>query len=154
MPQDRPIPGSAGDWLARAKGDLALASAPLPDGAFYEDLCFHAQQAVEKALKSVYRRHGWTFRYVHNPEELLTGLVRTGVDVRDEVKESVILTIYAFETRYPGVGEPVTEKEWREAVALAHTAVVWAEAHARVFPSTDVKEFPAHGGLSKTEHGL
>lgn len=43
---------SAHRWLARAKGDLALASAPLPPGAFYEDLCFHAQQAAEKAIKA------------------------------------------------------------------------------------------------------
>lgn len=40
MPQDRPVPGSVEDWLARAEGDLALARAPLPEGAFYEDLCF------------------------------------------------------------------------------------------------------------------
>jgi len=38
MPQDRPVPGSVEDWLARAEGDLALARAPLPEGAFYEDL--------------------------------------------------------------------------------------------------------------------
>jgi HEPN domain-containing protein len=52
MPQDRRMPGSAEDWLARAEGDLALARAPLPQGAFYEDLCFHAQQAAEKAIKA------------------------------------------------------------------------------------------------------
>jgi HEPN domain-containing protein len=53
MPQDRPVPDSAEDWLARAEGDRALVSAPLPEGAFYEDLCFHAHQAAEKALKGV-----------------------------------------------------------------------------------------------------
>jgi HEPN domain-containing protein len=53
MPQDRPVPGSAEDWLTRAEGDLALARAPLPEGAFHEDLCFHAQQAAEKSLKAV-----------------------------------------------------------------------------------------------------
>ncbi len=53
MPHERPAPGSAKDWLARAKGDLAIAEAPLPDGAFYEDLYFHAQQAAEKALKAL-----------------------------------------------------------------------------------------------------
>jgi hypothetical protein len=26
MQQDRPVPGSAADWLARAKGDLAINS--------------------------------------------------------------------------------------------------------------------------------
>jgi hypothetical protein len=45
--------------MDRAKGDLALARAPLPEGGFYEDLCFHAQQAAEKALKSVYLHFAW-----------------------------------------------------------------------------------------------
>jgi len=50
MAQDRAVPGSAEDWLSRAKGDPAIARSPLPEGAFYEDLCYHAQQAGE----------GWT----------------------------------------------------------------------------------------------
>jgi len=62
MPQDRTTPGSARDWLARAKSDLAIARSPLPDGAFLEDLCFHSQQAAEKALKAVYQHHQWVFR--------------------------------------------------------------------------------------------
>lgn len=57
MPTERPMPGSPAEWLARARGDLALARVPLPAGGFYEDLCFHAQQAAEKAIKAVYRRH-------------------------------------------------------------------------------------------------
>jgi len=66
MPHERPIPGSAEDWLARAEGDLALARVPLPKGAFYEDLCFHAQQAAEKAIKAVYQFYGKSFRYTHD----------------------------------------------------------------------------------------
>jgi len=54
MPR-KPPTGSSDDWLRRAKSDLAIAKAPLPDGALYEDMCFHAQQAVEKALKAVYQ---------------------------------------------------------------------------------------------------
>lgn len=61
MPRNRAIPGSAQDWLSRAQGDLALARAPLPEGGFYEDLCFHAQQAAEEALRSIYVKHGWMF---------------------------------------------------------------------------------------------
>jgi hypothetical protein len=59
MPQDRPVPGSVEDWLARAEGDLALARAPLPEGAFYEDLCFHTQQAAEKALNKHFGGGVW-----------------------------------------------------------------------------------------------
>lgn len=79
MPSPDAIPGSAQEWMARARGDLALAKAPLPDGAFLDDLCFHAQQAAEKAVKAVYRHHGWPFRYVHDIEDVLTGLKQHGV---------------------------------------------------------------------------
>ena len=76
MPQDRPPPGSAGEWLRRARSDLVLARIDLPEDGLYEDLCFHTQQAAEKSLKAIYQHHGWTFRYVHDLEELLTGLSR------------------------------------------------------------------------------
>lgn len=127
MPLDRLTPGSAQDWLARAKGDLALAKAPLPRGAFYEDLCFHAQQAAEKALKAVYQYHGWPFRYTHDLEELATGLKGQGLKIPDEVEDALMLTSFAWETRYPGLAEPVTSEEYRVAVRQAETVVTWAE---------------------------
>jgi len=128
VPQDRRSPGSPAEWLARARGDLSLASAPLPEGGFYEDLCFHAQQAAEKALKSVYLHHGWAFRYVHDLEELITGLRQNGLDVPEEIEEAVTLTSYAFEARYPGLGEPVTQEEYRQALNVATRVVSWVES--------------------------
>ena len=127
MPPDRPVPGSAGDWLNRAKGDLALASAPLPEGGFYEDLCFHAQQAAEKALKAVYQKQGWKFRFTHDLEELITGLKNQGLSVPQGVIETIVLTSFASEMRYPGFGEPVTQAEYEEAVRQAKAVVSWAE---------------------------
>ena len=127
MPPGSPIPGSPQDWLRRAKSDLALARIPLPEGGFYEDLCFHAQQAAEKALKAVYLYHGWTFRYVHDLEELITGLKRHGLTVPEAVEQCVALTPYASETHYPGLSEPVTPEEYAEAVALAERVVERAE---------------------------
>ena len=127
MPQDRPIPGTPQDWLARAKGDLAFVRLPLPEGAFYEDLCFHAQQAAEKALKAVYQYHGWVFRYIHDLEELMTGLKQKGIDIPPEVDEVVVLTGFAWEARYPGLSEPVAEEEYQDALKHAETVVDWAE---------------------------
>ena len=101
MSQDRPVPGSAEDWLARAEGDLALAGAPLPEGAFYEDLCFHAQQAAEKALKAVYQHYNRRFRYIHDLDELIIGLQNEGIVVPAEVVDAASLTSYAWEARYP-----------------------------------------------------
>lgn len=128
MPENRPIPGSAEEWLARARADLALAKAPLPAGALYEDLCFHAQQAAEKALKAVYQRHGWTFRYVHDLKELLAGLRDKGLVVPDNLEEATRLTSYAFQFRYPGVEESVTAQEYERSIALAGDVVQWAES--------------------------
>ena len=130
-PPDRAKPGSPSDWIARARGDLALARAPLPEGGFYEDLCFHAQQAAEKALKAVYLHHGWLFRYVHDLEELVSGLERQGLAVPEDVKECLVLTTFASEMRYPHLSEPVTEAELRAAADLAERAICWAEAATR-----------------------
>lgn len=44
MRSDENVPGTPEDWLARAEGDLALSQVSLPQGGYYEDLCFHAQQ--------------------------------------------------------------------------------------------------------------
>ncbi len=126
MPQDRPLAGSAEDWLARAEGDLALARASLPEGAFYEDLCFHAQQAAEKALKAVYQHFGKRFRYTHDLDELITGLQNEGVTVPAEVVDAAVLTSYAWEARYPSLSEPVAVEEYREALRQAELVVSWA----------------------------
>jgi HEPN domain-containing protein len=42
----------AREWINRARSDLALARAK-PEGVYLEDLCFHAQQAAEKAIKAL-----------------------------------------------------------------------------------------------------
>jgi HEPN domain-containing protein len=126
MPQDRPVPGSAEDWLARAEGDLALARVPLPEGAFYEDLCFHAQQAAEKAIKAIYQHNGKRFRYTHDLDELIVGLQNEGISVPGEVMEAALLTSYAWEARYPGLSEAVTVEEYRDALRQAELFVSWA----------------------------
>lgn len=125
MRRDRPISGSPFDWMSRAKGDLAIAKGPLPEGAFLEDLCFHAQQAAEKALKALYVYHSFVFRYTHDLDELLTGLKRHGIGIPPAVEESMVLTSYAWDARYPGVAEPVMEEEYQEAVRLAELVVEW-----------------------------
>ena len=126
MPQDRPVPGSAEDWLARAESDLALARAPLPKGAFYEDLCFHAQQAAEKAIKAIYQHYAKRFRYTHDLDELITGVQNEGIIIPSEVMEATLLTSYAWEARYPGLSEPVTVEEYREALRQAEPVLSWA----------------------------
>ncbi len=63
-------PGSAADWLRRARSDLALASAPRPDGVLLEDLAFHGQQAAEKAIRAQHRADaGFSGQTIQNVSE-------------------------------------------------------------------------------------
>lgn len=128
MPESKPPTGSPQQWLARARADLALAGVSLPPGALYEDLCFHLQQSVEKAVKAVYQTHGWTFRYTHDLKELLAGLQRKGLSLPPQIEDAASLSVYASEARYPGHGEPVSKQEYRQAFAISERVVRWAEA--------------------------
>lgn len=128
MPERERVPGSSQDWVKRAKADLALARVPLPRGALLDDLCFHAQQAAEKAIKAVYVHLAARFRYTHDIGELLTGLIQLGFSFSDEIREAATLSDYVRQ-RYPGPMEPVTEEEYRRAIELAEAVLAWAENH-------------------------
>jgi HEPN domain-containing protein len=78
MPRRRLEPGTPADWLARARGNLLLARQPKPEGAFWEDLCFQAQQAAEKALKAVLIHRGIAFHKFHSIEVLLDVTLHRG----------------------------------------------------------------------------
>ena len=126
MPRHEQIPGTTAEWLARARADLAMAKAPLPEGAVYEALCFHAQQATEKAIKAVFRSRHQGFEYTYNIGHLLHGLERLGLLLPQGIEDSVQLTDYASRTNYPGTGEPVSREEYEHAVDLAERVVHWA----------------------------
>ena len=122
-----PTPGSAREWLARAQGKLAVASQPLPPGGYWEDLCFLAQQGAELALKAVYQQQGWPFPFVHDLGRLLDGLMERGLGVPDDVQQADQLTIYATQTRYPGVAGRVGQQDCQQALAIAQTVLAWAQ---------------------------
>jgi|SRR3989304_5090665 len=127
MPPKTDPTGQPKEWLRRAKGNLARAKQPKPKEAFWEDLCFDAQQAAEKAVKAVLRFHLIDFPKTHDLRQLLTLLDSEGRSIPQNIRKAVDLTDYAVETRYPGPAEPVTQKEYRAAVKLAKQVVNWAE---------------------------
>ena len=74
MLSENAAPGSAEGWLRFARSDLVLASIPRPAGVLPENLCFHAQQAAEKALKAVLLSKGMEVPRTHNIRTLLDRL--------------------------------------------------------------------------------
>lgn len=126
MPPEQVEPGSPADWLRHARSDLELARVDLPPGVLREGLCFHAQQAAEKALKGLLLKRKILFPKTHNIRALLDRLP-PDLPPPEDVAASAILNDYAVVTRYPSNLEPVSEEEYHEAVRLAKAVVEWAE---------------------------
>jgi HEPN domain-containing protein len=120
-------PDDPREWLNRAKSALSLAQARR-EGVYWEDLCYQAQQAAEKAIKAVLIRQGVDFSYVHDIAELLVELESAGGSVPGAVKRAARLTRFAVFTRYPAPAAALRRMEWAEAVALAQEVVTWAES--------------------------
>lgn len=116
-------------WLWRAKANLNLAiKGGRLRGIVYEDLCFNAQQAAEKALKAVCLARGLDFPKTHSLVHLIDVLEKNNVDIPDNVRDADILTQYAVQSRYPGIVEEITKDEYRDALKLASQVVFWAES--------------------------
>jgi HEPN domain-containing protein len=127
MPVERADVGSPDEWLQRAKSNLIRAKQPKHEGVFWEDYCYDAQQAAEKAIKALLLFHRIPFRFVHDIAELLTALQQNGISLPKRIRAAAELSDYAVEARYPGPMEPVTEREYREAVKMAEAVVDWVE---------------------------
>ena len=113
------------EWIRLAKDDLDTAQLGT-DLVSPEILCFHAQQAVEKALKAVLVDRSTDFPYTHDIEELLATLEESGVPCPVASPEANRLTRYAVLTRYPGLAEAVTVEEYQSALLLAERILEWA----------------------------
>ncbi len=119
MPPNRAWSSEAHRWLRYAEEDLAAAHLMLASlQVFPKQACYHAQQAAEKALKSVLVAHGIPFPRTHD----LLALARllplddasliAGLDLGD-------LSTWVVTARYPMDPEEATTPEAHGAVAMA-----------------------------------
>jgi HEPN domain-containing protein len=115
------------EWLRHARSNLARCRSDRsrPE-VLFEDLCFDAQHAAEKAAKAVLVLKGRRFAKTHDLAELLALVEDAGVTVPAAVLEAKRLTPYAVAGRYPGVSEDASEEDHREALAIAEAVVGWA----------------------------
>ncbi len=125
MPPERFPPDDPREWLNRARSNLAQAKVHV-SGVYFEDLCFAAQQAAEKAIKAVFVHHGLDFPFVHDLARLLTLLEEAGHKVPKYVRQAERLARFAVETRYPGLSGPVARRDHRRAVGIAEAVLRWA----------------------------
>lgn len=119
-------PGDADEWLEFAEGDLRAASHADWSELRIEIVCFHAQQAAEKALKAVIVARGHTPAYTHNIQRLMDTLDDLGVSTPAALREADTLTVFAVATRYPGAPIKPNALDHMEALTLARNVVSWA----------------------------
>lgn len=107
----------------------ALLAAPSVDFAV---ACFHAQQAVEKALKAAMIVSGLEFQRTHDLEELAGRLADAGIAIPLNEEELRRLTPYAVEFRYDDEPMPLVSPE--QAVSYTSGLLAWADKTLAGFP--------------------
>ncbi len=125
-PPDRLPRNDPQRWIDRARSDLLLARSR-PEGVHLADLCFHAQQAAEKAIKALLVAQGIEFPYVHDLVFLLSLLGDAGQAAPEPVRLARELTRYASVTRYPGLEDRVSDPQYTDALRIAEAVLRWAE---------------------------
>ncbi len=113
-------------WLAFARQDLRMAELALEEG-IYNQVCFHSQQCVEKAIKGWLEQQGQTPPRTHRMADLLALLpTRLLGELNDALG---LLDRFYIPTRYPDAlpgtlpeGLP-GERDAREALDMARQAL-------------------------------
>lgn len=106
-------------WMSYSREELTLAEVIAPDADSSARLiCWHSQQAVEKALKAVLIISGIAFPRTHNLVAL-RALLPAALSEKMDISELAELTQWGTESRYPGDwDEPSAE----EAAAMIDAA--------------------------------
>lgn len=114
-------------WLETAQDDLQTAQVLLENKRF-SHACFHAQQAAEKALKSVWY-HADDDPWGHSILKLITDLVHVDASIfglfKDKKEIAAYLDRFYIPTRYPNGLPELTpqaaffEADARKAISLA-----------------------------------
>ncbi len=87
-------------WLNQAERDLGAATV-LQEKEFYESACFHAQQASEKALKSLLFMKGQRTVVTHSTRELYREVKKIFREFKDLGRASMELDKHYIPPRYP-----------------------------------------------------
>ncbi len=97
--------------VRKAEGDEALLDKLLDDPDVPDDILgFHAQQAIEKRLKSVLASRGIDFERTHSISYLTALLERHGLDLPERREQIEDLTPWAVAARYEDSSDEVLDR--------------------------------------------
>lgn len=106
-------------WIIKAENDMKAIQNLLDSSDIITDaICFHSQQAAEKFLKAYLVYNGVDPEKTHKIERLIETCLKIDSSFID-LKDTVLLTEYAVEFRYPDDFYIPDEDEARNAFRLA-----------------------------------
>ena len=105
-------------WLTYARADLQEARINIEHGGVPHIACFHAQQAVEKAIKALYVWMASPFDLIHDLDRLRNQLPGNW-SVKSSFPDLSVLSFWAVNGRYPGEWTELTRDEALEALDVA-----------------------------------
>jgi HEPN domain-containing protein len=109
-------------WLEKARSDIYAAESVLASTGPYDTACFHAQQAIEKALKALLACFQQPIPRTHDLDELQRLCLASRSSPELEALDLTEITDYAVQLRYDIEFWP--EKETAEtALALANQVI-------------------------------
>ena len=113
---------ATGRWLRYARADLGEARLNITHGGEPYIACFHAQQAVEKAIKAAYVWQGERFERLHDLDRL-RGMLPGDWAFKKSFPDLSDLSVWAVEGRYPETADDATAAEACVAVTTAEAVV-------------------------------
>lgn len=100
-----PMSNHIDEWIAKAEGDFRVAcrEAAVSIDPFYDSVCFHVQQCLEKYLKALLIKHQLAPPRTHD----LLALIRLLLPILPEIKiwlneDLAEINMGSVEIRYPG----------------------------------------------------
>ena len=111
-------------FLLKAQHDLFTAHHTLAASDSPTDTpCFHAQQAIEKALKALLTFHGQASPRTHDLLVLLDAASSQAPELERHREIFSVITSYAVEIRYPDDWYEPERQEAEEALKIAEDVV-------------------------------
>jgi HEPN domain-containing protein len=137
--------------LQKAAHDLVVCERGVDDSAIADEVFgFHAQQAVEKALKAVLTSRGIEYRRTHDVRELLDALADNGVTVPEQFAGVDEWTPYGVQYRYESFDEgdmPVPQR--RRSCEVIRQVLAWART---LIPQPPVRTTQSRPRLRASQH--
>jgi len=110
------------EWKQKAENDLRTAEIVLStENPPTDAICFHAQQCVEKYLKSYLTSRDVTVEKTHDLTRINNICIGIDTDFEELSDNAELLSGYAVEIRYPGDFIECSIEEAEEAVKMAKT---------------------------------